>query len=137
MGCSTICCVASHRHETVTRVDGLHLALAHAAVAGAANGIDWSAILVATRRTGGPAFERLRPLLSPCSWSPARSGLATLAAGARPADGLHLMYPIGAIALIPLARSLLIRSSGRGPAAFLLVAFVVPGGVLYRLFTTG
>ena len=44
---------------------------------------------------------------------------------------------IVAIALIALARSFLGRTNGRAAAALLLAAFVVLGGLLYRLLTTG
>ncbi len=67
----------------------------------------------------------------------AASGLLLLATGSRPADGLHLLYAFIAIALIPLARSFLGRTSGRRASGLLLVAFVVLGAVVYRLFTTG
>lgn len=115
----------------------VHLALAYAAVAGTAIAIGWSAILLVTRRTGGPAFERLQAAVVAALVVGAASGLVMLAVGSRPADGLHLLYAVVAIALIPLARSFLGQGSRRVLAAFLLVAFVVLGGVLYRLFTTG
>lgn len=67
----------------------------------------------------------------------AASGLILLATGARPVDGLHLLYAVVAISLIPLARSFLGRASDRAARALLLAAFVVLGGVVYRLFTTG
>ena len=68
---------------------------------------------------------------------PDSGGLVMLAAGSRPADGLHLFYAVIAIALVPLARSFLGRATARASAALLLVAFVALGGVIYRLFTTG
>ncbi len=67
----------------------------------------------------------------------AASGGLLLVSGARPADGLHLLYALIAIGLIPLARSFLGRSTGRGAVMLVLVAFVVLGAVLYRLFATG
>lgn len=118
-------------------MDVLHLALAYAAVAGVATGIGWSAILVVTRRAGGPAFERLQAGIVAALIVAAASGLVRLATGASPADGLHLLYAALAIGLIPLARSFMGRAGGRGPAALLLVAFVVLGALVYRLFTTG
>ena len=118
-------------------MDALHRLLADGAVIGAVIGIGWSAILVITRRTGGPAFERLQAFIVAVLIVGAASGLVMFATGARPADGLHLLYAVIAIGLIPLARSFLGRSGGLRPAALLLVAFVVMGAVLYRLFTTG
>lgn len=67
----------------------------------------------------------------------AASGLVLLASGLRPTDGLHLLYALIAVALIPLARSFLGRTRGRAAGALLLVAFVVLGALVYRLFTTG
>lgn len=67
----------------------------------------------------------------------AASGLILFASGLRPADGLHLLYAVMSIGLIPLARSFTPRAGIRGAAVLLLVAFAVLGGVLYRLFTTG
>lgn len=118
-------------------MNALHLALAYAAVAGAVIGTGWSAILVITRRAGGPAFERFQAAVVAALVVGAASGLVMLAGGARPTDGLHLLYAAIAVALIPLARSFMSRSGGRGPAALLLVAFIVLGALLYRLFTTG
>ena len=118
-------------------MDPLHRLLAYGAVAGAVIGIGWSAILTATRRPGGQAFERLQAVVVGSLIVGAASGLLMLAAGARPAEGLHLLYAGIAILLIPLARSFLVRSGGRRPAALLLLAFVIMGAVLYRLFATG
>jgi hypothetical protein len=67
----------------------------------------------------------------------AASGAILLATGARPADGLHLLYAAIALAVVPLARSFTGRSNRRGTATLLLAAFVVLGAVLYRLLTTG
>lgn len=118
-------------------MDALHLALAYAAIAGVVIGVGWAAVLLVTRRPESPAFERFQAAVVAIVIVGAASGLVRLAAGARPADGLHLLYASVAIASIPLARSFLGRAGGRGPAALLLVAFIVLGALLYRLFTTG
>ena len=118
-------------------LNALHLVLAYAAVVGVVVGIAWAAVLVITQRPGSPAFERFQAAVVAVVIVGAASGLVRLASGARPADGLHLLYAAIAIGLIPLARSFMGRASGRGPAVFLLVAFVVLGAVLFRLFTTG
>jgi hypothetical protein len=97
----------------------------------------WSAALARSRRTGGPKFEQYQAAVVSLVIVGAASGLLLLAAGSRPGDGLHLLYALIAIALIPLARSFLGRMRGRGPSALLLGAFVVLGAVVYRLFTTG
>ena len=118
-------------------MDGIHRLLAFGIVAITVVGIGWSAILLVTRRAGGPAFERLQAAVVSVLVVSAASGLVLLATGARPADGLHLLYAIVAIALIPLARSFVGRASSRAAGALLLAAFIVLGGVVYRLFTTG
>lgn len=100
-------------------------------------GLGWSVHLVAAGRAGGPAFERFQAAVVSVLVVGAASGLGLLATGARPAEGLHLLYSIVAIALIPLARSFVGRASGRAVAALRLAAFVVLGGTLCRLFTTG
>ncbi len=118
-------------------MDGIHRLLGYAIVAVTAVGIGWSVLLVVAGRAGGPAFERFQAAVVSVLVVGAASGLVLLATGARPADGLHLLYTIVAIALIPLARSFLGRTNGRAAAALLLAAFVVLGGLLYRLLTTG
>ncbi len=123
--------------EGVTRLDEIHRLLAYAIVAAAVAGIGWSVVLVVAERAGEPTFQRFQAAVVSLLIVGAASGLILLATGARPADGLHLLYAIVAIALIQLARSFLDRASGRGPAALLLAAFLVLGGLLYRLFTTG
>ena len=67
----------------------------------------------------------------------AASGGLLLLSGAQPGDGLHFLYAVVALAVVPLARSFLGRTSPRSAAALLLVAFIVLGAVTYRLFTTG
>ncbi len=118
-------------------MDSIHLYIAYAAVVGIAAGIGWTVVLAVSGRRGGPLFERFQAAVVSAIIVGAASGLLMLLSGARPADGLHLLYAVIAIALIPLARSFLGRASGRGAAALLLIAFVVLGGVLYRLFATG
>ena len=64
------------------------------------------------------------------------AGLGQLLSGERPKEGLHLLYAAIAIGLIPLARSFVVGNSRReawlAPAAYLVL-----GGVLFRLFSTG
>lgn len=133
----TISSAASHQPEGATSLDGIHRLLAYAIVAVTVAGIGWSVLLVVAGRVGGPAFERFQAAVVSLLVVSAASGLVLLAIGARPADGLHLLYAIVAIALIPLARSFLGRATGRRAAVLLLAAFVVLGGLVYRLFTTG
>jgi hypothetical protein len=123
--------------EGVPRLDGIHGLLAFAIVAVTVAGIFWSIVLVVVGRVGGPAFERFQAVVVSLLIVGATSGLVPLATGDRPADGLHLLYAIVAIALIPLARSFLGRANARAATGLLLAAFAVLGGVVYRLFTTG
>lgn len=118
-------------------MDGIHQILAYAIVSFTVAGIGWSLVLALTRRAGGPAFERFQAAVVSVIVVGGASGLVLLATGARPSEGLHLVYAIVAIALIPLARSFLGRASERAAAVLLVVAFIVLGAVVYRLFTTG
>lgn len=115
----------------------IHLTLAYAAVAFVIAGVGWSVVLTLRRETGGPGFEQFQAAVVALVVIGAVSGLVMLPAGQRPADGLHLVYAVIAIGLIPLARSFLGRASGRRAALLLVAAFVVLGVVAYRLFTTG
>ena len=63
-------------------------------------------------------------------------GALAFVTGARPADGLHLVYGAVEILVIPFARSFL-RGEARRDALVLFVAMVVLGCVIYRLFATG
>ena len=94
-------------------------------------------MLAQAGQTRGPRFEQYQAAVVSFLIVGAASGLLLLGSGSRPTDGLHLLYAAIAIAIIPLARSFLGRMRGRSAGAFLLVAFVVLGAVVYRLFTTG
>lgn len=118
-------------------MDAIHRFLAYAVVAAVAGGAVWSAALARAGRAASPRFEQYQAAVVSLVIVGAASGLLLLATGAGPADGLHLLYALIAIALIPLARSFLGRAHGRGAGALLLVAFVVMGAIVYRLFTTG
>lgn len=118
-------------------MDGIHRLLTYAVVALTLAGIGWSVLLVTSGRPGGPAFERFQAAVVSVLIVSAASGLVLLALGGRPAEGLHLLYAVVAIGLIPLARSFVGRAHGRGTGALVLAAFLVLGGVVYRLFTTG
>ncbi len=118
-------------------MDAIHRLLAWAAIVGVVAGIGWSAYLAVTRRDGGSGFERFQASAVALLIVAGVSGLLMLATGARPTDGLHLLYAAIAVALIPLARSFLGGAGGRRAGALLLVAFVVLGALVYRLFATG
>lgn len=118
-------------------MDAIHLLLAYATVAAVVVGLSWSTLLVTGKRPLGPSFERFQAAVVSLVIVAAVSGAVLLAAGARPADGLHLLYAAVAVAVIPLARSFLARAGDRRAAALLLVGFVALGAMIYRLFTTG
>ena len=118
-------------------MEAIHRLLAYVAIPLIVAGIGWSVTIAVASRPGGPAFERFQAAVVSVLLVGSAGGLILLATGARPTDGLHLLYAAIALALIPLARSFTGRARGRGAAALLLAAFVALGGVLYRLFTTG
>lgn len=118
-------------------MDGIHRMLAYAVVAVTGAGICWSLLLVAAGRVGGHAFERFQAAVVAVLIVAAASGVVLLATGMRPAEGLHLLYAVLAVALIPLARSFVGRGGDRRTAGLLLAAFAVLGAVAFRLFTTG
>ena len=123
--------------EGVISLDGIHRLLANAVVVMTAAAICWALLLVATGRMGGPAFVRFQALVVAVLIVAVASGLVLLTTGMRPADGLHLLYAVLAIALIPLARSFVGRWSARRTSGLLLAAFAVLGAVAFRLFATG
>ena len=115
----------------------IHRFIAYLAIPLLAAGIGWSVAVALVGRAGGAAFERFQAAVVALLIAGITSGAILLATGARPADGLHLVYAAIALAVVPLARSFSPQASGRGAAALLLAAFVVLGAVLYRLLTTG
>ena len=118
-------------------MDAIHRLLAYAAVAGTGLGLGWSILLALTGRAEGPAFEWFQAAVVGVFVVGAASGVILIASGDRPGEGLHLLYAVIAIGVVPLARSFLGRAHGRRPAVLLLVAFAALVAVLYRLFTTG
>lgn len=118
-------------------MEAIHRLLAYAAVAATVIAISWSLLLAAIGRAAGPGFERYQAVVMSVFVVGAASGGLLLVAGFRPSEGLHLLYAVIALAVIPLARSVLGRATPRRAAVLLLVAFVVLGAVTYRLFTTG
>lgn len=129
--------MASRPTEGTPSTDAIHRFLAHAIVAAVAGGVVWSAALARAGRAESPRFEQYQAAVVSLVIVGSASGLVLVASGSRPTDGLHLLYALIAVALIPLARSFLGRARGRAAGALLLVAFVVLGAVVYRLFTTG
>ena len=130
---ASIVIIEREAHATNT----IHLSLAYAAAAVTLVGIGWSISLWLRKGAGGPRYVQFQAAVTSLLIVASASGLVMLVSGARPADGLHLAYGIVAVALIPLARSLGGRGSGRRAALFMSSAFVVLGAIVYRLFTTG
>lgn len=118
-------------------VEAIHRLIAYGAIALVATGCAWSVLLAVTGRPAGPAFDRFQAALVSLLVVGAASGGILLATGTQPGDGLHLVYAAIALAVVPLARSFGDRSGGRAATVLILGAFVVLGGLLYRLFTTG
>lgn len=118
-------------------MDAIHRLLAYAVAGVAAVGIAWSLFLVPRCRQGAPSFERFQAAVESLIIVGAASGVLLLLTGARPAEGLHLLYAVIALTIIPLGRSFLGRTSDRRAAVLLLVVFIALGAVTYRLFTTG
>lgn len=117
-------------------VEVAHRVLAYGTVAAVAVGFVWSLALAVRGRPGARVFDRYQFLIVGIGLVAAMAGAALLASGSRPRDDLHLLYAALAIGIIPLARSFLGGQDSRRPA-FIVLAFVVLGGVLYRLLTTG
>ena len=118
-------------------MEAIHRLLAYGAIPLIVAGIGWSILLVAARRAGGAAFDRFQAAVVSVLFVGSVSGAVLLASGARPTDGLHLLYAAVALAMVPLARSFTARSGQRATAALLLAAFVVLAALLYRLLATG
>jgi|SRR3990170_1427947 len=118
-------------------MDAIHRLLAYGAVAGIVIGIGWSLVLTVSPRRALPAFEWLQAAVVSVLIVGAASGLVLLFTGPPPAETLHFVYALVALAIIPLARSFLGPGSARRLGLLLSVAFVVLGAVVYRLFTTG
>jgi hypothetical protein len=114
----------------------IHQALAVAALIAVIVVVIWTLVLVVTKRTPGRAYARAQASMVGLVALAAVLGALLFISGARPADGLHLLYGAVAILLIPFARSFL-RGVDRRDNLILLVAAVALGGVIYRLFATG
>ncbi len=115
----------------------IHDFIALIAVFAIGGGVGWSAYLAISDRAGGPRFVRFQAAVVAVLVVAAASGALLLAIGSSPSESLHFLYAILAIALIPLARSSFARARGRRHALVMLAAFVILGGVLFRLFASG
>jgi len=117
-------------------VQAVHFILADVAVAVVAIAVLWSVVLTLLSRPGGRWFDRLQGAVILSIAAAAAAGAIVFALGARPDDGLHVIYGGLAIVVLPVARSF--RSGTRRRDALLMLAgCALLGGVLFRLFTTG
>ena len=117
-------------------LSGAHTAIAYAALALAIVGAGWSILAALGRAAVDQRLRRYGWLVVCLVGAGAAAGLLMLASGERPADGLHLVYGVIALALIPLTLSFL-GDNVRRNAWLLTAAYVVLAVVLYRLFSTG
>ena len=114
----------------------VHAILADATVLAVGVALVCTLILAIKVHSGGRLYDRLQTVLVGLVVLAAAAGAALFALGQRPSDGLHLLYGGVALVVIPLARSY--RSgAGRRDSILMLLAVVVLGGVLFRLFSTG
>ncbi len=114
----------------------VHTILADATVLAVGGALVWSLILAIKVESGGRLYDRLQALVVALVVLAAAAGATLFALGQRPSDGLHVLYGGVALVLIPVARSYR-RGAGRRDSILMLLAMVVLGGVLFRLFSTG
>jgi hypothetical protein len=117
-------------------VQTVHGFLADVAVAVVAVALLWCLILAVLARPGGRWFDRLQRVVTLSIAVAAAVGVIAFVLGARPDDGLHLLYGGLAVIILPVARSFRSGESRRD-ALLMLAGCALLGGVLYRLFTTG
>ncbi len=114
----------------------VHRVLAYVAVAAVGVGIVWSIVLTLRPTRERRGIDRFGLGVVVLLLAAAAAGAVQLASAARPRDDLHFVYAAIAIGLIPLARSFIVGNSRHG-AWLTVAAYVVLGGVLFRLFSTG
>ena len=117
-------------------MQAIHVVLADVAVAAVAVAVAWCVILAVLARPAGRWFDRLQRVVILSIAVTAAAGVIVFALGARPDDGLHLLYGGVAIVILPVARSFRSGASRRD-ALLMLAGFALLGGVVFRLFTTG
>ncbi len=114
----------------------VHRVLACAAVVAVGIAVVWWVLRALRPKMNGRFLDRFGVGVVVLFLAAALVGATQLASGARPSEDLHLLYAAIGIGLVPLARSFLAESSRR--AAWLMVAaYLVLGGILLRLFSTG
>lgn len=117
-------------------MQAIHQVLADAALVAVVIVLAWTVVLAVTNGTPGRGYDRAQASMVGIIAVAAIVGAASFMFGARPADGLHVLYGAVAVLLIPFARSFL-RGVARRDTIILFIAVAALGGVIYRLFATG
>ena len=117
-------------------MQAIHVVLADVAAAVVVVAGAWCVILAVLARPAGRWFDRFQRAVILSIAGTAAAGVIVFALGARPDDGLHLLYGGVAIVILPVARSFRSGASRRD-ALLMLAGFALLGGVVFRLFTTG
>jgi hypothetical protein len=115
----------------------LHLFLACASAAVVALAGLEAGVRLARNRKPGPLSARLAESLLLILGITAASGLGMFVGGARPHEGLHLLYAGLAFAAIPMTDMLAGRLSPRVRALATTVAALIGLMLIVRLFMTG
>jgi hypothetical protein len=118
----------------VTEVHGLlgRLAIVLTLVAGG-----WAIGLAAARRVPGRLFVGNLVWVVLAVAAAALTGAAVLLSSGPPADALHLLYGLLALALLPAAALVSAARPARQQAAAMAIACVVLAILLFRLVQTG
>lgn len=114
----------------------VHRVLAINAAVAVGVGVVWSVLCALRPTMGRRLLDRFGVGIVVSLLGAAVAGAARLASGRLPTEDLHLLYAAIAIGLVPLARSF-VAGSGQRAAWLMVAAYLVLGGVLFRLFTTG
>jgi hypothetical protein len=116
---------------------GLHVLLAFAsAISMAFAGIEGT-VRAWQRRPRGLLSERVAQLAVVLVGLTIAGGLGLFVGGRRPHEGLHFVYALLALALLPVAAALSARATPRQQGLVSLLVALVTLGVIVRLFATG
>jgi len=96
-----------------------------------------TAAVAAWRDLGHEIVRRLALVLVAVFGVVAAVGLAILASGGSPADGLHLLYGAVLIGVLPLGLSFASEAPPRSRSGVLAIAGVAALLIIWRLFSTG
>lgn len=118
-------------------ITALHLFLAVASVAVMALAGLEASIRAVRVQPPGPRASRLEQIVLLLLGVTAASGLGMFVGGARPGEGLHLLYALLAFAVIPVTTLLAGKMSPRRRALATVIAALIGLVLLARLFMTG